>query len=154
MSVTACVQRSLRRFTGRTGRVPTTDQLARNAMRHVAGAALVLLAAAIAHRTGHVDQQWQYVAVAAALVPQVLLDVLAVGDADRRARLRTSRRAAPVPLLAGVALGVGAAAMLLSGQSVVVAVAALCASAGLGIAAAPITVAVAPRGHARADAGA
>lgn len=145
MSESGYVRRWNRRVTGRPGPVPTPDQLTRNAMRHLAGAALVVLAAAVVHRTGHPDQQWQYVAVAAALLPQALLDALAVEDGDRRARLRTSSRLAPVPLLAAGALAVGASATLLSGGPFAVVAAAVCATAGLGIAAAPVTVTIAPR---------
>jgi membrane associated rhomboid family serine protease len=114
-------------------------------MRHVAGATLLVLAAEIVHRTGHSDQQWQYVAVAAALVPQALVDALAVRDTDRRERLRVSTRPAPLLLVTAVVLGVAATAMLLSGGSAVVAAAALCATAGLAVAAAPVSVTIAAR---------
>lgn len=144
MSEAGFVRRSVHRATGQPATIPTRDELTRNALRHLAGAALVVLAAAIVHRTGHPEQQWQYVAVAAALVPQALLDALAVDDRDRRSRLRTSSRVAPVPFLAAVALAVGAAVTLLGGGPWDVAGAALCATAGLGIAAAPVTVTIAP----------
>lgn len=145
MSDSGYVRRSIHRFLGRTGRVPTDEQLTGNALRHLAAAALVVLAAAIVHRTGHPDQQWQYVAVAAAMVPQALLDALASGDADRRQRLRASTGPSLVPLLAALVLAGAALPTLVSGGSLAAAGAALCASAGLAVAAAPVTITIAPR---------
>lgn len=149
MSHTGYVRRSVHRHIGRTGRVPTTDELTGNAMRHLAGAALGVLAAALVHRTGHADQQWQYVLVAAALVPQALMDALASGDTDRRQRLRTSTFPSIVPLLASIALAAGALWSALSGESLAVAGAAACAAAGLAVAAAPVTIVIAPRSQQR-----
>ena len=125
--------------------VPTRDQLDGDAMRHVAGGALVVLAAAIVHRAGHTDQQWQYVAIAAALLPQVLLDLLAAGDPRRRERLRTSRRPSTLPLVAAGVLAVTAPMALLLGEALTSVLAALSAGAGLAVAAAPVTVKIAPR---------
>ena len=139
------VRRSVHRFMGRTGRVPTDEQLTGNALRHLAAAALVVLAAAIVHRSGHSDQQWQYVAVAAAMVPQALMDALASGDADRRRRLRASTGPSIVPLLAALVLAGAALPTLVAGGSLAVVGAALCASAGLTVAAAPVTITIAPR---------
>lgn len=150
MRQTGNIRRAVHRLVGRSGHVPSAEQLAANALRHLAGAALVVLAAAIVHRTGHQDQQWQYVAVAAALIPQALLDALASGDTDRRHRLRTSTRPSVVPLVAAVALAVGSLSMLVSGGSLAVAAAAVCAASGLGIAAAPVTITIAPRSAHRA----
>jgi peptidoglycan/LPS O-acetylase OafA/YrhL len=151
MSHAGYVWRSVRRMRGRTDRVPTTDQLTGNALRHLAGAALVVLAAAAVHRSGHEDQQWQYVAVAAALVPQALMDALAAGDADRRRRLRTSTLPSAVPLLAAVLLGVAALWTLLTGGPLAVAAAGACAAAGLAVAAAPVAITIAPRPRRRPD---
>lgn len=137
--------RSLDWSIARPGPAPSRDDLVRNAMRQLAGAALVVLAAATAHRTGHADEQWQYAAVAASLLPQALVDGLAFRDPDRRARLRTSRRPAPLPLLAAVLLGAAAVLVLVSGGSPAVVTAAVCATAGLAIAAAPVTVVVTGR---------
>ncbi|HEX6515685.1 MAG TPA: hypothetical protein VF049_08920 [Nocardioidaceae bacterium] len=127
------------------GPAPTRSQLWDNATRQLAGAALVALAAAIAHRTGHGGQQWQYLAIAAALLPQLLLDVLALVEARRRARLRTSPRPARTPLLAAAALGVAAPVVLVTDAAAAQAAAALCAAAGLALAASPVTVTFAPR---------
>lgn len=133
------------RLTGGPGSIPTKTQLSRNAMRQLAGGSLVVLAAAIVHRTGHPDQQWQYVAIAAALVPQALLDALAVEDTRRRTRLRARSGPAWVPLLVAVALAVAVPASWQAGEAGASALAALTAAVGLGIAAAPVTVTVAPR---------
>lgn len=111
-------------------------------MRHLAGAALLVLAAVLVHRTGHTDQQWQYVAIGAALMPQVLLDGLAVGDRERRARLRVSPLPALLPLLAAGLLAVATAVGLASGQAPVSVLAALSAAVGLAVVAAPVTVTV------------
>lgn len=109
-------------------------------MRHLAGAALLVLAAVLVHRTGHTDQQWQYAAIGAALIPQVLLDGLAVGDRERRARLRVSPRPALLPLLAAGLLAVATVMGLASGQPHVAVLAALSATVGLAVVAAPVTV--------------
>ncbi len=121
--------------------VPTRDQLLVHAARWVAGTSLVVLAAVLVHRAGHVDQQWQYVAIAAALAPQVALDLLALDDKDRRSRLRASRRPAAVPLVAATVLLASAESALLP---LAAATAALVAAAGLLIAAAPLTVVIEP----------
>jgi len=130
---------------------PTVEQLTRHATRHVAAAAMVLLAAAVVHRAGHTEQVWQYAAIAAALVPQVLVDLLGATDRDRRARLRATSRAATLPLLAAGALALAVPTMLLLGQvpPTEVALAAGCAAVGLTIAAAPLTIVVAPRSRRR-----
>jgi len=137
---TGIVRRLAARRTGPPDPSPTRDQLARDAVRHVAGAALLVLAAVLVHRTGHTDQQWQYAAIGAALMPQVLLDGLAVGDRERRARLRVSPRPALLPLLAAGLLAVAAVVGLASGQAPVAVLAALSATAGLAVVAAPVTV--------------
>jgi hypothetical protein len=123
-------------------RPPSREQLGRHATRYLAGASLVVLSAGIVHRADHPEQVWQYVAIAVALTPQVLVDVLAMADPERRARLRASRRPAAVPLLAMAALVVGATATLVSTQAVAAGVAALSAAAGLAVAGSPITVTV------------
>jgi peptidoglycan/LPS O-acetylase OafA/YrhL len=109
-------------------------------MRHLAGVALLVLAAVLVHRSGHTDQQWQYAAIAAALMPQVLLDGIAVGDRERRARLRVSQRPALLPLLAAGLLAVTTMMGLASGQPDVAVLAALSATVGLAVVAAPVTV--------------
>lgn len=137
---------SVRRMVGPSGPAPTREQLGQNTMRHVAGAALVVLSAMIAHSWGASDQKWQYVAIAAALIPQVLVNALAVGDADRRRRLRTSPRPAVVPLTAALVLAVAAPALAVTGQATtLMTAAAFFAAAGLAVAAAPVTVMLAPR---------
>lgn len=124
--------------------VPTVEHLTRHACRQLAGASLVVLAAVVVTRTGYVDQRLQYVAIAAALGPQLLLDVLAVADKKRRQALRLVRRPQHIPLLAAMLL-FGLAAYALVQQAHAPAVAALCAAAGLGIAAAPEAIEVSAR---------
>ena len=144
-TLTRITRSCIDRLTGRPDAIPSRADLSRNAMRHLAGGALVVLAAAIVHRTGHTDQQWQYVAIAAALIPQAILDALAAEDQRRRAKLRASARPAWPPLLVAVALAVAAPTTLLSGYAAASALAALTAAAGLAVAAAPVTIAFAPR---------
>ena len=127
------------------GPSPTREQLGNDAVRHLAGMALVLLAAELVHRAGHADQQWKYVAIALALLPQVLIDVLASKDSRRRATLRASTRPALLPLLAALVLAVAAPTTYLLGDTAASALAALTAAAGLGVAAAPVTVRFADR---------
>jgi hypothetical protein len=121
---------------------PSPAQLWAHALRQTAGAALVLLAAAVVHRTGHADQQWQYVAIAGATAPQLLLDVLALHDPERRARLRVASRPAWLPGVAAVVLTGAAVVTLLLGQPVAPSLAGLCAAAGLAVTAAPPVVAL------------
>jgi len=116
-------------------------------MRHVAGATLLVLAAVLVHRTGHTDQQWQYAAIGAALMPQVLLDGLAVGDRRRRARLRVSPLPAPLPLLGACLLAAATVVGLATGQAQVAVLAALSATVGLAVVAAPVTVTFRRRGN-------
>lgn len=125
--------------------VPTREQLTTNAMRHLAGMALVLLAAQVVHSAGHSDQQWKYVAIGLALLPQALVDLLASRDSRRRATLRASTRPALLPLLAACALAVAAPTTFLLGDTAASALAALAAAAGLAIAAAPVSVRFASR---------
>lgn len=124
------------------GRSPTPEQLGRHAMRYLAGAALVVLAAGIVHENGYSEHLWQYVAIAGALAPQILLDVLAMGDPERRSRLRTSTRPALVPLLATGLLMVGATMTLLAADATAAGVAGLSAAAGLAVAGSPMTVSI------------
>ena len=116
-------------------------------MRHVAGAALVLLAAVIVHRTGHTVQLRSYIVIAVALLPQVGLDALAMRDPRRLARLRVSGRPALVPCLKAIVLALAAATTLVFGTppTAWAAGAAFCAAAGLAVAAAPVTVLIAAR---------
>lgn len=139
------IRRRAHRANARHAEVPTADELQKHANRYVVAGALVVLAAAIAHRTGHYDQQWQYVAIAAALLPQVLLDLLAAADPRRRGRLRTTTRPSVLPLLGAMLLVVGGTTTLLSAQAAAAALAALSAAAGLTIAASPLTVTIAAR---------
>lgn len=127
--------------------IPTREQLSTNAMRHLAGMALVLLAAQVVHSAGHSDQQWQYVAIGVALGPQALIDVVASRDRRRRASLRASTRPALLPLLAACALLVAAPTAFLLGETAASALAALAAAVGLAIAAAPVSVKFAGRGR-------
>lgn len=124
-------------------KLPTTQQLGTHAMRQAAGAALVVLAAVIVQKYGFTDQRWQYVAIAGALVPQILVDLVAVRLPERRRRLRLSRRPSPMAALAAVALAVTSVTALALGEPVASAVAALVAGIGLAIAAAPQSVAIA-----------
>lgn len=119
---------------------PTPDLLGEHAARHVAGLALVVLAAFIVHRTGYFDQRWQYAAIAGALVPQVLIDLLGARDRKRRGRLRVSGR--PVILLTAMSLSLTAVSVwaALVGQAAPVVVAAALGAAGLAVAAAPPSV--------------
>ena len=123
---------------------PNAQQLGMHAMRQFAGAALVVLAAAIVHAFGFSDQRWQYVAIAAALVPQILIDLMAVRLPERRRKLRVSHRPAAMASLAAVALAVTAVTALMMGEPVASGTAALVAGAGLAIAAAPQSVAIVP----------
>lgn len=130
---------------GAAGRSPTRTQLGRHALRYLAGAVLVVLAAAIAYENGYPDHLWPYLVIAGALTPQILIDLLAIGDPDRRARLGTSPRPAMIPLLATGALALGATATLLTAEAVAAGVAGLSAAAGLAVAGSPITVTISDR---------
>jgi hypothetical protein len=125
--------------------IPTREQLSTDAMRHIAGMALLLLAAEVVHRAGHTDQQWKYVAIAVALLPQVLIDVLASRDGRRRAVLRASARPAVLPLVGACVLAAAAPTTFLLGDTAASALAALAAAAGLALAAAPVSVRFAAR---------
>lgn len=120
--------------------VPTPDLLGGHAARHLAGLALVGLAAFLVHRSGYLDQQWQYAAMSVALLPQILIDLLGARDRGRRVRLRVSGR--PVALLTVMALALavvtGWAAVV--HQAAPVVVAAALGSIGLAVAAAPPSV--------------
>lgn len=116
---------------------PSREQLVSHAARHVAGAVLVLVAAAV-------TREIQYALIAAALVPQVLVNLLALTDHDRRRKLRVGSRPPLVLVLSAVLLGGTAVALLASGDPSAAGLAALCAAAGLGIAALPTVVTFAP----------
>ena len=124
---------------------PTPDLLGNHAARHLAGLALIALAAVLVHRAGFIDQRWQYAAMAAALAPQVLIDMLGARDRVRRSRLRVSRR--PVLLLACLALLLGGVAVYAATTQLPVPVVAAAAlgSLGLGVAAAPPSIHVTRR---------
>lgn len=132
---------------GRDARPPTAQELGSHAMRSLAGVAFVVLAAVLVHRMGHAEYQWQFLAIAGAVVPQVLVDTLAINDPERRSRLRTSLRPAPVPMLGAVALLIAADATFVPGNaaSATLAAAAVCAAVGLVVVASPKTITFAPR---------
>lgn len=127
------------------GPAPSPQQLGGHAVRVLAGAALVLLASGIVQAAGLPQQRWQYVAMAGALLPQVLIDLLAARDTSRRARLRTSK--CPVPLLGALAVGLGVLGLVawFSGEPQASALAALTAAGGLTVAASPTSIRLAPR---------
>jgi hypothetical protein len=114
-------------------------------MRNLAGVALVVLAAAVVHWAGHHDQQWQYAVIAAALVPQIIVNVLALKDGKRRESLRVSGRPRVILLLPAAVLAVSAPVTWLTDGPAVPALAGLCAAAGLAIAASPATIVFGPR---------
>lgn len=118
--------------------MPTREQLLNHALRQVAGAALIVLAA---YLTG----EKQYAVIAAALAPSVLVDLLAMRDHDRRKALRVSRR--PVLVLVGCAVALAAAATVtwVTGDPLPAYLAALCAAGGLVVAGSPSSIQIAPR---------
>lgn len=126
------------RTAGDTGPVPTHDQLLSHALRQLAGGALIVLAAVV---TGHT----QYALIAAALLPSILVDLLAMRDHDRRRALRVSKR--PVIVLVGCAalLAAAATAIWMGGDPLPAYLAALCAASGLAVAGSPSSITFAPR---------
>lgn len=119
---------------------PSPALLGDHAVRHLAGLALLVLAAVLVHRGGYLDQQWQYAAMASALAPQVLIDLWGARNPERRGRLRVSRR--PVLLLTVMAASLAAVAVWAwsAHQATPVVVAASLGAAGLAVAAAPPSV--------------
>jgi hypothetical protein len=88
---------------------------------------------------------WPYGLMSAALVAQVLLAAVALGDEDRRRRLRTSQR--PSWFLGGIAVVLAVSGLVewFAGAPVVTSVIATVAAAGLAMSAAPTSLVFAPR---------
>ena len=84
--------------------LPSKPALVEYALRQLAAALVVAAAAYLVHRAGLEQHMWPYVVMAGAIVPQVLLAVVALGDEERRHRLRGVARPAPVPALIAVGL--------------------------------------------------
>jgi peptidoglycan/LPS O-acetylase OafA/YrhL len=118
--------------------MPTREQLLNHALRQLAGAALIVLAA-------YASGEQQYAVIAAALVPSVLVDVLAMRDADRRRGLRVSKRPVVVLVACAVALAAAATVTWMTGDPLPAYLAALCAAAGLVVAGSPSSITFAPR---------
>jgi hypothetical protein len=118
--------------------MPTRDQLLNHALRQLAGAALIVLAA---YLTG----EKQYAVIAAALAPSVLIDLLAMRDADRRRSLRVSGRPVLVLVVCAVALAAAATVTWATGDPLPAYLAALCAAGGLVVAGSPRSITFAPR---------
>ena len=130
---------------GPLGPVPTGRQLLDEGLRHAGAITLVLLAAQVVRSNGHTDQQWQYVVIAVALVPQPLTMLVAWRRRPDREKLRVSTRPSPLLTLFATVLAASAGVTWLTGGGAPPVVAALCAAAGLALAAAPVTVTFAPR---------
>ena len=79
------------------GPLPTRPVLVEYAARQVAAAVVVAGAALVAHRAGLGSHVWPYVVMAGAIIPQVLLALVALGDEERRSRIRATAKPAPVP---------------------------------------------------------
>jgi hypothetical protein len=116
---------------------PTRPVLMEYAARQVAAAVVVSVAALMAHRAGLDTHVWPYVVMAGAIIPQVLLALVALGDEDRRGRIRATRKPAPVPALLSLALALTAAGGVAAGQHGVSVAAAVIASVGLAMSALP-----------------
>ncbi len=116
----------------------TTTALRRSGLAAAAYAA----AAWVAYRGGYAGQAGPYLAMAAAMLPQVALLWLARADAERRSRLRAGRGLMPLhACISGALTVVGFAEVFLHGWSYVPAWAALVAAAAAGLAAVPPVVA-------------
>jgi peptidoglycan/LPS O-acetylase OafA/YrhL len=149
MSVVAAVSRIVRRLGARraatSGDVPSKVLLKEYANRQAVAVALVAAAAVLAHLSGYAEHVWPYGLMSAALVAQVLLAAVALGDEDRRRRLRTSQR--PSWFLGGIAVVLAVSGLVewLAGAPVVTSVIATVAAAGLAMSAAPTSLVFAPR---------
>ena len=120
-------------------------------MRHVAGASPVGLAAVLVLRYGDPGQLLAYLMIAGALVPQILVNLLALHNDERRSLLRSSTRPAWLLSVITVVLLAASCTTLLAGQPVVQSLAGLCAAAGLAIAAAPASIVIVPRSRRRSE---
>lgn len=129
------------------GPTPSRPALLEYAARQVSAVAVVAAAAWLTHRAGLDAHVWPYVLMAGAIVPQVLLATVALGDEDRRSRLRTSARPAPLPALLAVALAFTAVAGWLLDQPVVATGASVVAAVGLLVSALPTHLHVPRRRH-------
>lgn len=148
MSVVHVARKHLRRAVRRppvTGEVPSRRLLRRYADRQAGAVAVIAAAATLAWFAGYGEHVWPYGLVAAALGSQVLLAAVALGDEDRRRRLRTSSR--PSWFLGGVALLLAVSGLVewLLGAPVLTSVTATLAASGLAMAAAPTSLVFAPR---------
>lgn len=121
-------------------RPPSRPVLLEYAARQVVAAAVVGAAAQLAHQAGMETHVWPYVVMIGAIVPQVLLALVALGDDDRRRRLRPSRRPAPVPAALAVALVATAIGGWFAHQPEVSVLAAGVAALGLTVSALPTHV--------------
>jgi hypothetical protein len=121
----------------RAATLPTRPVLVEYAARQVAAAIVVAGAALVAHRAGLDTHVWPYVVMAGAIVPQVLLALAALGDEERRGRIRATSKPAPVPALLSLALALTAAGGLVADQPGVSVMATVIASVGLAVSALP-----------------
>jgi hypothetical protein len=121
----------------RTTTKPTRPVLLEYAARQVTAAAVVVAAAVVAHRAGLDTHVWPYVVMAGAIIPQVLLALVALGDEERRGRIRATSKPAPVPALLSLALALTAAGGFVADQPGVSVMATVIASVGLAVAALP-----------------
>lgn len=128
-----------------TAAPPSKPILLEYAARQVAAACVVAAAAWLVHRAGLEQHTLPYLVMAGAIVPQVLLAAVALGDDERRARLRGISRVAPVPALLALGLALTAAVGGIATQPFIGVVACAVAAIGLGVSALPTHLQVARR---------